>query len=195
MKYITGFSLLLLILTGCNNNFPLKEDISRENFTLTSQDNGTVKFPSDFEGKVKLVGFIFTACPDICPMTVLNLQRIREAAKEKGIKNIEYLAISFDPERDTPQVLKKYAEIRDIKTTDYTFLTGEKPVVEKLLKKMNIVAVAADSSYNKKGELNYMFIHTDRITLVDKDNRIRKEYKGSEINLEEIVNDLEKLGD
>lgn len=186
---------MLLILTGCDNNFPLKEDISRENFTLTSQDDETVKFPSDFEGKVKLVGFIFTACPDICPMTVLNLQRIREAAKERGIKNIEYLAISFDPERDTPEVLKKYAEIRDIKTTDYTFLTGEKPVVEKLLRKMNIVAVAADSSYNKKGELSYMFIHTDRITLIDRVNRIRKEYKGSEINLEEIINDLEKLGD
>lgn len=185
----------MIILTGCDNNFPLKDDISKENYILTDQDSGRVKFPSDFEGKVKLVSFIFTACPDICPMTVLNLQRIREAADKKGIKNIEYIAISFDPERDTPSILKKYAEIRDIPTTNYTFLTGEKPMIEKMLEKMNIVAVAADSSYNKKGELNYMFIHTDRITLIDAENRIRKEYKGSEINLDEIINDLENIGD
>lgn len=195
MKYLLGLSLLLLFLTGCDNNFPLKEDISKENFILTDQDSGRVKFPSDFAGKVKLVGFIFTACPDICPLTVLNLQRIREAAEENGVKNTEYLAISFDPERDTPDILKKYAAIRDIKTTNYTFLTGEKPVIEKMLKKMNIVAVPADSSYNRKGELEYMFIHTDRITLIDKNNRIRKEYKGSEINLDEIITDIKMLGD
>jgi protein SCO1/2 len=194
MKKLLIIFLLLVILSGCNNPLP-EEKMINGSFTLLNQDSSRVNFPDRFKGKILVTGFIFTNCPDICPMTIHNMQLIqKELAKEK-IKNVEFAAVSFDPLRDTPEVLGKQAELREVDLSNFNFLTGNKNRIDSLLDAMNIFAFTDDTTYTESGEPVYFFVHTDRITLVDQQGSIRKEYSGSKINIDEIISDIKYLGE
>ena len=104
------------------------------------------------------------------------------------------MIISFDPNRDTPAVLKKFAEIRDITFDDWTLLSGDDQNTKEVMLKFDIKAIPADSSYDDDGELSYSVIHTDRISLIDQDGRLRANYKGSTANLDMILEDINYLG-
>jgi protein SCO1/2 len=92
-------------------------------FTLTSQDNRPVSL-ADFHGKVVAVTFIYTGCPDICPLLTQKMVDVQDALGEKFGAKIAFISISFDPERDTPEVLKDYAQFWGIKPEGWSFLTG-----------------------------------------------------------------------
>jgi protein SCO1/2 len=194
MKKLLIIFLLFVFLSGCNNPLP-EEKMINGSFTLLNQDSSRVNFPDRFKGKILVTGFIFTNCPDICPMTIHNMQLIqKELAKEK-IKNVEFAAVSFDPLRDTPEVLSKQAELREVDLSNFNFLTGNKNRIDSLLDAMNIFAFTDDTTYTESGEPVYFFVHTDRITLVDQQGSIRKEYSGSKINIDEIISDIKYLGE
>jgi protein SCO1/2 len=194
MKKLLIIFLLFVFLSGCNNPLP-EEKMINGSFTLLNQDSSRVNFPDRFKGKILVTGFIFTNCPDICPMTIHNMQLIqKELAKEK-IKNVEFAAVSFDPLRDTPEVLSKQAELREVDLSNFNFLTGNKNRIDSLLDAMNIFAFTDDTTYTVSGEPVYFFVHTDRITLVDQQGSIRKEYSGSKINIDEIISDIKYLGE
>jgi len=192
--YFSAVSILILHLTGCGEPFEKEHNYGGKTFSLLDEDGKAVKFPEMTKGKIAVVGYIFTNCPDICPLTTNNMRLIRDKAKEEGIKNIEYVTISFDPLVDTPEILKKYADVRNIDTPDWHFLTGDKEVIDDLMHEAGIMAVVGDSTVTEANTI-YYYIHTDRISLVDEDGFVRKNYKGSENNIEEIVNDIKKLGD
>jgi protein SCO1/2 len=63
------------------------------------------------------------------------------------------------------------------------------------LETFKIFAIAGDTTFTESGEPVYFFVHTDRITLIDQQGNIRKEYSGSRINLDEIVSDIKYLGE
>ena len=80
-------------------------DYARE-FELTDTEGGQRRL-SEFKGKVTVVFFGFTHCPDVCPTTLLELAAVRKALGTDGNK-VQGIFITVDPERDTPQVLKAY---------------------------------------------------------------------------------------
>ncbi len=182
-----------LFYAGCKDNLPVIEDLQKRNFNLVNQDSANVNFPGITKGKVTVVGFIFTNCPDICPLTVNNMQRVEKKLREENIDNVEFVAISFDPERDTPQVLKDFAEIRNINFSNWNFLTGTQTEIDSVKNAFRIMAVVEDTSYADDGMPYYFFVHTDRIALVDKEGKLRKNFAGSKINIEEIVSDIKSL--
>ncbi len=141
------------------------------------------------------MGFIYTHCPDICPMTTHNMYLTEKQLKEDGIDNVKFVAISFDPDRDTPEVLTKFAEIRDLDFNSWTLLTGEKNTVNELMKRFDVKAIKTDETIDDEGNPEYSMMHTDRISLIDKNGRLRKNYKGSTLNIEELVNDIKTLED
>ncbi len=194
MKYFF-FLLISLLFISCQSKFPEKEFVGNHSETLVNQDSLTIDFPKHYKGKILLVSFIFTNCPDICPLTTHNLQRIQKKAKEEKIDNVSFAAISFDPERDTPSVLKNFAEVRNLDLSNYNLFSGKRENIKSLMETFHIVAIANDTTFTEDMEPVYFFTHTDRITLVDQDQNIRKSYRGSEINLEEIINDIKNLGD
>ena len=118
---------------------------------------------------------------------------IQEKLKKDKIKGVQFVELSFDPDRDTPLILKKYADVRNIDQKNFELLTGNKNVIDSVLKMMNIYAIPSDTIKYDKGGFTYSFIHTDRITLIDKESRIRKEYKGSIVDEKEIIKDIESL--
>jgi len=190
-KIIALFGILLFY--GCESKLPLDNYIGYENYELLNQDSSVVVFPQDYEGKILLIGFIFTNCPDICPMTTHNLHLIQQELKKENINKVQIAALTFDPERDTPGILKEYARIRKYDLSNWDFLTGNKKEIDTLKYLFSIVAISGDTTYTESGEPIYFYTHTDRITLINKESKIRKEYKGSEINIDEIIADVKYL--
>src|ERR1039457_3457840 len=131
MKPLLLFLISILILTGCTNKFDRNDPIGKKNFPLLSQDSTNINFQQDFKGKPFLLGFIFTNCPDVCPLTSHNFQLVQEEAANKGIKEVNFVLISFDPDRDKPWVLKDYARLRNIDESNFKLLTGDKDIDRK----------------------------------------------------------------
>ena len=78
-------------------------------FTLTSQDGKPVALV-DLRGKVVVVAFIYTQCPDICPMLTQKMVEIQDELGADFGPKVAFVSISLDPEHDTPEVLKDYAQ-------------------------------------------------------------------------------------
>jgi protein SCO1/2 len=92
---------------------------------------------------------IFTNCPDICPLSTNNIRLIKERIMKEKIGGVEFVSISFDPRHDSLEVLQKFARIRNLELSNWTFLTGEKPVIDSQMKTIGIVAVVGDSTVFK----------------------------------------------
>lgn len=189
---LTVFSVSLLI--GCYEHFPLDQDITRTQNTFLNQDSVKVQFPKIIKDKITLFAMVYTHCPDICPMTIHNMQLIERRLPDVLKNKVKFVIISFDPNRDTPNVLKKFAEIREISFDNWNLLSGDNQNTKEVMLKFDIKAFPADSSYDDNGELSYSMIHTDRISLIDQDGKLRSNYKGSTANLDIILEDIKYLG-
>ncbi len=193
---ISAGGILLLasfFLWGCGKKMPVVKYIGGESFSLINQDSSKVTFPDNFRGNIVAIGFIYTNCPDICPLTTHNLQLIQQKAKKDGLKNVQILALSFDPQRDIPSKLKEFGDIRNVDYSNFQFLTGKKTAIDSILKEMNVIAIPGDTTI-VDGKKVYFFTHTDRITLIDQKGYIRNEYKGSTANVAKVIDDIKKLG-
>lgn len=185
--------LLMLIIIGCDDSLPIEEDLSNKKYELLNQDSVDVIYPELVKGKIAVVGYVFTNCPDICPLTTNNMRLVQERLKEEAISGVEFVTISFDPEYDKPSVLKEYAAVRRLDTGNWTFLTGDKNVTDKVINDVGVVAIPSDSTKMKTGEWMYFYVHTDRINVMDGEGRIRGSYSGSKADIDKIVNDVKIL--
>lgn len=195
IKKLILILIVIFIFTNCSEDFEIVEDLSNANYQLLNQDSSQVNFPDLIKGKVAVVGYIFTNCPDICPLTTNNMRLIREIIEEENMKNVELVSISFDPEIDRPSVLKKFSELHGVNFNNWEFLTGEKSVIKDLIKDIGVVAFVGDSTTFDDGSKSYYYIHTDRIQLFDEEGRVRKNYLGSKVNVKEVAEDVKRLID
>ena len=105
-------SVPLAMLSACSDPRPqfAAVDITgadyAQGFSL-SDHNGRPRSLKDFAGKVVVVFFGYTQCPDVCPTSMLELAQVRKALGADG-ERLQGIFISVDPERDTPEVLKSY---------------------------------------------------------------------------------------
>jgi cytochrome oxidase Cu insertion factor (SCO1/SenC/PrrC family) len=117
----------------------LDENEQRKYFTdlpLLTQDGTPVRFYTDvLKGRLVLISFIFTNCTEICPILMRNLVDVQEKLGERFGKDVFFVSISVDPEDDTPEELKKYAERYEAKP-GWTFLTGKKENVDWVIYKL-----------------------------------------------------------
>lgn len=197
MKRIILFltTIILLLANSCTEKLPLDKDLTKKSYNLINQDGEEVKFPEIIDGHLTVMGFIYTHCPDICPMTTHNMYLTEKQLKKDGISDVKFVAISFDPERDSPEVLKKFAEVRELDFKSWTLLTGEKNTITELLKRFDVKAIKTDETTDAEGNAEYSMMHTDRISLIDQNGRLKKNYKGSTLNIEELVKDINTLKD
>lgn len=185
--------LSLNLLNGCYEHFPLDQDITRTQNTFLNQDSVEVQFPKIIKDKITVLAMVYTHCPDICPMTTHNMHLVEQKLPNDLKDKVKFVVISFDPNRDTPAVLKKFAEIRDLSFNSWTLLSGDKQNTKEVMLKFGIKAIPADSTYDENGELSYNVIHTDRISLIDQEGRLRSNYKGSTANVNMILEDIKYL--
>ncbi|MHB1686618.1 MAG: SCO family protein [Ignavibacteriaceae bacterium] len=188
-------SFISILFFGCAKKFPEEKNISEENYVLLNQDSSRVNFPADYKGKILVMTFIYTNCPDICPMTTHNMQLVQEQIAKSGIGNVQFAALTFDPTRDTPTMLKEYAQVRNINLQNFQFLTGDKKSIKAIIKEFNVIAIPGDTTLTDDKKPLYFYIHTDRIVLIDQNGIMRKEYRGSHIDKNELISDIKSLED
>ncbi len=185
---------ITILWNGCAKKLPDGKNISNNNYVLLNQDSTKVNFPHDYNGKILVATFIYTNCPDICPMTTHNMQLVQQQIKSEGIKGVQFAAISFDPQRDTPSILKEYASIRDIDLSNFNFLSGTKKNIASLIHEFDFLAIPGDTTTSGKNRI-YFFTHTDKIFLIDQNGIIRNEYRGSHVNRDKLISDIKSLED
>jgi protein SCO1/2 len=105
------------------------------NNVLITQDNQKVKFYDDLlKDRFVVINFMFTTCTSVCPPMTANLKRLQTLLGERS-KDVNLISISVDPQTDTPERLKDYANKFKVQPGWY-FLTGDKADVEAVLKKL-----------------------------------------------------------
>jgi cytochrome oxidase Cu insertion factor (SCO1/SenC/PrrC family) len=99
-------------------------------FALTDQNGQTVT-NADFRGKIWIADFIFTRCAGPCPLMTARMLEMQKALVKTP--EVKLVSVTVDPEYDTPEVLKAYAEANFANPERWKFLTGDKAVIEKLV--------------------------------------------------------------
>ena len=155
------------------------------NFTLTSQDINPVAL-ADLRGKVVAVTFIYTECPDICPMLTQKMAQVQDELGTDFGKKIAFVSISLDPEQDTPEVLKDYAQFWGAKPEGWSFLTGSLDAVRDVTRRYGVF-------FSKKEDGSVE--HSQLTTLVDAEGQMRVQYLGARFDPEEFRRDLMSLVD
>jgi protein SCO1/2 len=111
--YVYALLFALVALTGCGKSDPIFQltDVTGADFgkELSLADhNGKPRTLQDFRGKVVVVFFGFTHCPDVCPTTMNDLALVMKELGPEDAQRVQVLFVTVDPERDTPQVLAQY---------------------------------------------------------------------------------------
>jgi protein SCO1 len=164
------------------------------NFELTNQDGQKITWAHSFRGSVLVVNFIFTTCPDVCPLLSQQMAKIQNRILGAGA-GIKLISISVDPSTDTPEALKAYAQKYEARQTLWTFLTGDltqiyETVVNGFKVAMDGKSVPkataksdADKAYDLMG-----ITHGENFVIVDQIGQIRAyEHARSDQDLNEIV--------
>jgi len=99
-------------------------------FSLTDQNGQTVT-NADLRGKIWIADFIFTRCKGPCPLMTARMLEMQKALTKTP--EVKLVSVTVDPEYDTPEVLKAYAEANFADPERWKFLTGDKSVIEKLV--------------------------------------------------------------
>jgi protein SCO1 len=152
-------------------------------FALTSQDSTRVKL-SDFRGKVVAVTFIFASCTDTCPLLTDKMARVQDQLGQLFGPEIAFISITVDPERDTPEVLKQYAQNFSANLAGWTFLTGNSAAIQDVERRYGVFV-----EKTSEGDINHTFL----TSLIDSNGMLRVQYLGVRFDLEEFRRDLLSL--
>jgi protein SCO1/2 len=169
---------------------PKKPEIGRKatqttapDFTLVDQNGKSFRF-ANARGKIVLATFIFTTCPDVCPLLTAKFAGIEHNLREKNIDDYLLLSITTDPARDTPAILKSYGEQFKADFNHWLFLTGSEKDLAKVWKGFGVtVRKTAD------GQIQ----HTALTTLIDQRGVRRVDYYTDKWEEKEILRDMTLL--
>ena len=155
-------------------------------FLLTNQDSILIS-NDDMIGKVYVLEFFFTRCPDICIEMNQNMKLLDEEFGDSNDFGI--ISITIDPNNDTPSILKKYSEALDVKSQNWHFLTGEKDYI------YDLANIGFNIFANQDSNFIGGFEHQGYFALIDKDGyiRSRKDSYGNPIMYYLGINDINAI--
>lgn len=187
-------SLAVLLGIAAGISFFLIRDANAtvpSDITLKNQNDDPYNFGKD-DKKLKLVEFVYTHCPDICPTTTQKMTDLKKELTKNGVfgKNIVFVTITIDPYRDTPDTLKGYMKGFGIENNgNWMFLTGDKENMKKDQAKIKKVADSLQFQYKDPG--NGQFVHSTFTYLIDKNNKfIAKFPMGKDFNPKDVYNKI-----
>jgi len=141
---------------------------------------------------IKIVAFIYTNCPDICPMTMVDLSALQEELKEHNIfgEKVHIVTITLDPDFDTKAILQRYAENFNIDATGWYILRGSNAETSDITDQFQM--------YFQKDD-NGFITHGTNMYLVDRENNVRSAHDmnigGKQVNSDELMENILSLLD
>jgi protein SCO1/2 len=152
-------------------------------FKLTSEQGKRIAL-KDLRGKVLAITFIFASCTDTCPLLTAKMAGIQNRLGSDFGPKVFFVSITVDPERDTPEVLKRYAVAHKANPVGWAFLTGTPAEIRNVAKRYGIF-------YKKtpRGDVDHTFL----TSLVDQSGILRVQYMGVKFNPDEMLTDLRSL--
>jgi len=152
-------------------------------FALMTSDGGRLAL-ADLRGKVVAVTFIYATCTDTCPLLTAKLAALgTRMGKDLGAK-VAFVAITVDPERDTTDVLRSYAQAHGVRGAGWAFLTGTPAEIKDVAQRYGVFARKTD-----RGDVDHTFL----TSLVDRDGALRVQYMGVRFDPDEMLRDLRAL--
>lgn len=127
--------------------------------------NGSTVRLTDYEGKVVVLYFGYTFCPDVCPITLSKLDRALDILGDDA-EDVQVIMVSVDPERDTPEVLEQYMAHFN---PDFVGVTGDVDAVDRIATVYGVYYEAEEGSE----ATGYLVNHTATVMVVDKDGYLK----------------------
>ncbi len=162
---------------------PLPKIAPAPEFTLTSQDGAPVTL-ADFRGKVVAVTFTFTLCSSTCPVLTPMMSAVQDRLGQDFGRKVAFVSITVDPERDTPEVLKLYAQAFGANPAGWSFLTGNPEDIQDVIRRYGVYAAKTEN-----GDVDHTFL----TSIVDRNGILRVQYLGVRFDPEEFRRDLQSL--
>ncbi|SMH26154.1 SCO family protein [Mesorhizobium australicum] len=157
-------------------------------FKLRSSDGRAIQL-ADLRGKILILHFIYTSCPDVCPLHTERLAQIKAMVNDTPMKDrVRFVTITTDPSNDTPQVLSDYATGHGLDIANWLFLTTTPDQPEDTTRKL---AEAFGHKFSKTDDGLQM--HGIVTHVIDKDGRWKANFHGlnyDPVNLVTFVNAL-----
>ena len=162
---------LLAVATGCHRRKELPVLVELPAFSLL--DEGSRAFTREsLHGHVWAVAFVFTRCPTACPRVTRTMRGLQEEATRRGVA-LRLLSVSVDPDNDSPEVLRHYAEEYQADRATWSFLTGEARAVRSTAEQGFKIAVDGTADPSKP---DFGISHGTELVLVDGAGRVRGYY-------------------
>jgi protein SCO1 len=152
------FILLPVILSIQEKKEDIVASYVGSSFELKDVNNDPITEKS-FQGPLTAVFFGFTNCPDVCPLTLANIDQVMERLDEDENKKLKVFFVSIDPERDSPKIIKNYLD--SFKNKIYG-ITGDP---EKIFLLSRSWGVLSEKIFNEDG--SYLINHSSSILLLD----------------------------
>ena len=175
------FLMLPVFLSMEKQKNEIESQFKGSEFSLIDVNNQTIT-QSSFEGPLTAIFFGFTNCPDICPMTLNNLDIVLNNLSQKKREKFKVFFVSIDPERDSTEIIKDYLDTFE---NEMYGITGDPKKVFLLSKSWGIVS---EKIFNDEGE--YLINHSSSIILLKNGKYLDR--ISHHANYEKIFNTINK---
>ena len=168
-----------IVMRGANDLMPM--------MALWNQD-GQFRLKKDFLGAPLAINFVFTSCQNarMCPASTSAMRKLAdELAKRPALANVRLLTITFDPEVDTPGMLRTYAQGYGIDFKRHSFLTGREAHIKDLMRHYGILTTRSDGT----------ILHNAALVLVSPEGRIVQRREGAVFDSAEVAEYFARLAE
>ncbi len=152
-------------------------------FALTDQNSTPFEF-KNMTGKVVVVAFAYTTCPDVCPLITASLRQVQSGLTKEERKYVQLVTVTTDPEIDSPKVLTAYAKRYGAEFDNWSFLTGNPIALKQIWQNFGV-------GVERKGR--GLIDHTPLTAVVDQKKLIRFAYIGPSPDPRAVLADVRAL--
>jgi protein SCO1 len=152
-------------------------------FTLTTQDGAPLSL-GELRGKVVALTFIYTSCTDSCSLLTAYMAGLQRPLGQDFGSNVYFLSVTVDPERDTPEALRRYAAGFGADPAGWAFLTGTPALVREVAGRYGVFVREVPG-----GEVQHTFL----TSVIDRRGTLRVQYLGARFDPGDLLRDLRSL--
>ncbi len=154
------------------------------NFAMIDQHGDFLQI-RNLRGKPFVMNFIFTRCQaaKMCPASTTRMSDLQDAARDAELEGLHFVTITFDPEFDSPGILRQYADGYEIEHDNFYLLTATQTLVDDLLRQFGILTMDEDGTIN----------HTMATLLIDANGRVAFRKEGSTWSVKEFLKEAKEL--